>query len=85
MDKRQNFFINDSDRIFTVRLMWSIGQPWVCGTIDKVVEYALEPNNGIEGIYEILGKEIYKISKKDLYEILGYRFPELLERIKKIY
>ena len=85
MDNRQSFFRNDCDRIFTVRLMWSIGQPWVCGTIDKVVEYALEPNNGIEGFYEILGKKFYKVSKKDLYEILEYRFPELLERIRKIY
>lgn len=27
---RQDFFINDYDRIFTVKLAWNIKQPFVC-------------------------------------------------------
>jgi hypothetical protein len=64
--KRQTFFINDYNRIFTVRLAWNIGQPFVCGSLKDVVEYALKPNNGIEYFAEITNHSFKKVSKKDL-------------------
>lgn len=69
---KDNFFINQSDRIFTVRLMWSIAQPFVCGTLEEVVKYALQPNNGIEYFAEITGQKFKKVSKKDLKAMLSH-------------
>lgn len=81
---RQDFFINDYDRIFTVRLLWSIGQPTVFGRLDKVIEYALKPNNGIEGFYEIVGTKMRKMTKKELREC--YFVPQsLMDELFKVY
>ena len=67
---KQLFFINDYNRIFTVKLAWNIGQPFVCGALKEVVEYALKPNNGIEYFAEITNSIIKKVSKKDLKSML---------------
>lgn len=64
-------FINKSARIFTVKLMWDIGQPFVCGTLEEVVKYALKPNNGIEYFAELTGSSFKRISKKDLKELMN--------------
>ena len=68
---RNNFFINDYDRIFTVKLACGIRQPFVCGDLKSVVEYALKPNNGIEYFAEITNGKILKVSKKQLKELLN--------------
>jgi hypothetical protein len=71
MTNRNTFFINDYDRIFTVRLMWNISQPFVCGTLEDVVKYALKPNNGIEYFAELTNGKFNKVSKKDLKAMLS--------------
>lgn len=68
--KRDTFFKNEFDRIFTVKLLWNIGQPFVCGTLKSIVEYALKPNNGIESFYEITNNSMKRVSKKDLKTLL---------------
>jgi len=68
--KRDTFFKNEFDRIFTVKLLWNIGQPFVCGTLKNIVEYALKPNNGIESFYEITNNSMKRVSKKDLKTLL---------------
>jgi hypothetical protein len=70
MNNRNEFFINEYDRIFTVKLMWDIAQPFVCGTLEQVVKYALQPNNGIEYFAEIKGGKIKKVSKANLKSML---------------
>lgn len=70
--ENQSFFINTHNRIFTVRLMWDIAQPFVCGTLTEVVKYAIRPNNGIESFYEITGNKIKRVSKKDLKAMLSH-------------
>lgn len=84
---RQEFFINNYDRIFTVRLLWSIGQPIVFGTIKEIIKYSLQPNNGIEGFYEVEGKRLRKVSKKELKEIGHYdkELQQLKEELFKKY
>ena len=67
---KNTFFINDYNRIFTVKLAWDIRQPFVCGTLKDVVEYALKPNNGIEHFAEITNSNFKKVSKKDLKTML---------------
>ena len=68
----QNFFLNSNDRIFTVRLMWGIAQPFVCGTLEEVVKYALQTNNGIEYFAELTNGKFKKLSKKDLKAMLSH-------------
>lgn len=68
--ENQTFFLNSSSIIFTVKLAWNIGQPFVCGTLEEVVKYALKPNNGIEGFYELTNNSIKKVSKKELKKLL---------------
>lgn len=64
-------YINNYNRIFSVRLMWDIGQPFVCGTLEQVVKYALQPNNGIEYFCEIdTHHKVRKVPKKELKEML---------------
>lgn len=70
--RNDKMFINQSNRVFTVRLMWDIGQPFVCGTLEEVVKYALEPNNGIEYFAEITNCKFKKVSKKDLKAMLSH-------------
>jgi len=70
--ENQLFFSNHTNRIFTVRLMWDISQPFVCGTLPEVVKYALKPNNGIEGFYEISGNKFTKVSKKEIKAMLSH-------------
>lgn len=66
-----SIYINDYNRIFSVRLLWNIGQPFVCGTLKQIVEYALKPNNGIEYFCEIdTYHKVKKVSKKQLKEML---------------
>lgn len=86
-ETRQEFFINDYDAIYTVKLAWNINQPFVCGTLEKVVEYALKPNNGIEYFAEISGYKLKKISKKQLKSMLshGEFLPKLAEQLFKKY
>ena len=62
---------NSYNRIFSVRLAWNISQPFVCGDLKQVVEYALKPNNGIEYFCEIDSyHKVKKVSKKDLKKML---------------
>ena len=68
--KIQNFFINTHSNIYTVHLLWNIGQPFVCGTLEEVVKYALKPNNGIDYFALISNYKIEKVSKKDLKNML---------------
>lgn len=83
--RRDAFFTNEYDRIFTVRLLWNIRQPIVFGTLDEVVKYALKPNNGIEAFYEVEGNKIRKVSKKELKQMLEYSQPELYKQLFKRY
>lgn len=69
---KNNFFINHTDRIFTVRLAWDIDQPFVCGSLQNVVEYAIQPNNGIEYFAEISNFKFRKVSKKELKAMLSH-------------
>lgn len=86
MDKDSKFFLNKHDRIFTVRLLWNIGQPIVFGTLEEVIKYALKPNNGIEGFYELEGKKMRKVSKKELKEFMQNEdLRPLLEQLFTIY
>lgn len=82
---QSTFFSNNYDRIFTVRLLWRICQPIVFGTLDEIVKYAIQPNNGIEGFYEVEGIKLRKVSKKELKELLSRQFPELSEQLFKKY
>lgn len=66
------FFINHHSNIFTVKLAWDIGQPFVCGTLEEVVKYALQPNNGIEYFARINQNGIKKVSKRDLKAMLSH-------------
>lgn len=86
-EQRQDFFINDYDRIFTVKLAWNIGQPFVCGKLQNVIEYALKPNNGIEYFAEITNGKISKVSKKQLKAMLSHGdiLPELSKQLFKKY
>lgn len=76
------FFKNEYDRIFTVKLLSKPLQPFVCGTIEEVVKYALTHEKGIGGFYELTRYKATKVSKKDLREIL---LPDLAEQLFKIY
>lgn len=80
---RNEIFINDYDRIFTVRLMWNISQPFVCGTLKEVVKYALQPNNGIEYFAEITNGKFKKVSKANLKAMLSYE--PLTEMSKELF
>ena len=61
----------DSNRVFTVRGSWDIGQPFVCGKLEEVIEYALTLENGIEYFAEISNLGFKKISKKTMpYQLL---------------
>ena len=86
---RQTFFSNKLDRIFSIKLAWNIGQPFVCGTLKEIIKYALQPNNGIEGIFEIDGMKFKRVSKKQLKEIKEKTFDdelaELLKELEKKY
>lgn len=73
MTNTSKFFINHSDRIFTVKLMWDISQPFVCGTLEEVVKYAIKPNNGIEYFAEITNGKFKKVSKKELKAMLSHK------------
>lgn len=68
--RNKELFINDYDRIFTVRLAWSIGQPFVCGLLVDVVKYALKPNNGIEYFAELSNLQLKKLKKYQLKRML---------------
>jgi hypothetical protein len=86
MNTRNTFFINDYDRIFTVKLLWDIRQPFVCGDLKSVVEYALKLNNGIEYFAEITGGKFKKVSKKELKAMLSHKpLTELGEQLFKKY
>jgi len=63
--KTETFFSNENDRLFTVVLKWSLRQPFVCGTLPEVVQYALDKGErGIEAFYEITyGSQCPKLSK----------------------
>jgi hypothetical protein len=65
------FFISRINQIYTVKLLWSIGQPFVCGTLEEVVKYSLHPNNGIDAFYELNNNSIKKVSKKELKSLLN--------------
>ena len=85
------YFQNTYDRIFTVKLSDYIGQPFVCGTIDRVIKYALNCNHNIEGIYELSNHEFNKLSTYELKEILlpdlarEFTFNDAVESIKNKY
>jgi hypothetical protein len=82
----QTFFINQMSQIFTVKLAWNIGQPFACGTLEEVVKYALQPNNGIEGFYEITNNSIKKVSKKQIKYLLEcQQLTDLSEQLFKKY
>lgn len=68
---RDKFFLNDYSRVFTVKLAWHIAQPFVCGELKEIVEYALKPNNGIEYFAEVTNAGFKKVSKKDLKALLS--------------
>jgi len=70
MNTNNTFFENKSSCIYTVRLLWNIGQPFVCGTLEEIVKYALKPNNGIDFFAEIHNYKIKKVSKKELKNML---------------
>jgi hypothetical protein len=80
-------YIQEDSRVFTVRVSWNIGQPFVCGRIGDVVEYALTLENGIDYFAEITNMGFKKISKKHLKEMLSYSEEgrQLKERLFKKY
>ncbi len=64
-------YINDYNRIFSVRLLWDISQPFVCGTLKEIVEYGLKQNNGIDYFCEIdTYYKVKKVPKKQLKTML---------------
>ena len=77
----------DYHRVFTVRGAWDIGQPFVCGQLEEVVEYALTLENGIDYFAEISNTGFKKLSKKTLKNMLSYsnRTGELAEKLFKKY
>lgn len=79
MKTRQKSFVNGIDRIFSIKLAWNIGQPFFCGTLKEVVKYALQPNNGIESIFEIDGYKFKKVTKKELRNIKENTFDDELK------
>lgn len=83
-NKRDTLFTNSYDRVFSVRLQWNISQPFVCGQLQHVVEYALQPNNGIEAFYELTDCKLKKVSKKELKRLL-VNLPELSNALFKKY
>jgi len=70
--KNTNLFTEQNDRVFTVRLAWNIGQPFVCGTLEEVVKYAIKPNNGIEYFAELTNASFRKVTKKELKAWLSH-------------
>lgn len=80
-------YIQDYNRVFTVRGAWDIGQPFVCGSLEEVIEYALTLENGIEYFAEINNVGFKKIPKKQLKVMLSYRESnkELSEKLFKKY
>lgn len=84
--EKQTFFKNDYNRIFTVRGLWNIGQPFVCGELKEVVEYALTLKNGIDFFAEINSYKIKKVSKKDLEKMLDAQgLSELKDKLFKVF
>ena len=82
MENNQFFESNQYDT-FTVKLMWTIRQDFVCGSLEKVVEYALEKGvRGIECFYRVDGFNFIKMTKKELKQLLK---PELSEKLFKKY
>jgi hypothetical protein len=80
-------YIQGSYRVFTVRGAWDIAQPFVCGKLKDVVEYALTLENGIDYFAEITNMGFKKISKKHLKDMLSYNEEDrqLKERLFKKY
>lgn len=66
------FFKNEGSRIFSVRFMWHIGQPFVCGTLKEILDYAIQEQKEIEYFVELDTRYTKgrKVSKKELREIL---------------
>lgn len=62
----------DYNIVFTVRGAWDIGQPFVCGNLYEVIEYALTLENGIDYFAEISNTGFKKLSKKALKNMLSY-------------
>ena len=82
----QTFFINQISQIYTVKLMWHISQPFVCGTLEEIVKYALTHKRGIESFYELNNSSIKKISKKQLKSLLyTQNLNDLSNELFKVY
>lgn len=75
----------ESCELFTVKLLWAIGSPFVVGTLEEVVKYALTHDRGIDGFYEVKGLKFRKLSKKEIKYRLSHGNSELSERLFKIY
>ena len=72
-------------RLFTVKLRQAIGSPFVVGTLEEVVKYALTHDRGIDGFYEIEGLKFRKLSKKEIKSILSHGNSELSDKLFKVY
>ena len=60
-------YINNYNRVFSVRFLWDISQPFVCGTLEEIVEYAIKNSEKqIDYFYEISYHKIRKVTKKEL-------------------
>lgn len=79
------FYKFESWRLFTVKLRWATSFPFVVGTLEEVVKYALTHNRGIDGFYEIVGLKFRKLSKKEIKSILSHGNGELSDKLFKVY
>jgi len=82
----KNQLFESNSTVYTVRLLWDVGQPFVCGSLEEVVKYSLKENNGIDYFAEITNLGFKKLSKKYLKTILGVRgLNELSKSLFSIY
>lgn len=85
--KEQIFFLNKYHRVFTVKFMYDLTQPFICGTFEEILKHATtREHNGIEGFFELTGYKVRKVSKKELKTMIAaQRLYELGEKLFKIY
>ena len=78
-------YSNSISQVFTVKLAYNMGQPFVCGTLEEIIRYALLPNNGIVAFYELTNNKMEKVTKKRLKAMLSHGLGELSTQLFKKY
>ena len=86
--KTMDLFKIERKEIYTVKFSWELSQPFVCGTFEEIIKYAIEnQKNGIDGFYHINNFKFEKMTKKELTNRLSYtdKVLNLKEQLFKIY